>query len=142
MPNLNSYILNVIFGLISAGLLAFCKHLSNQLKDYKNLLEKRENDIVSDSIDKKLEPIQKEIKELKAYIDEVANKGDFLRTETVAAWGFRIAQLCEIYFNQGFMTHSQYIQLVEMYNLYSELGGNGKIKDIFTTTTQNLDIRE
>ena len=39
------------------------------------------------------------------------------------------------------MTQPQYIQLVEMYNLYRELGGNGKIKEIFEKTTQSLEVR-
>ena len=85
MPNLNSYVLNVIFGLISAGLLAFCRHLNKKLKDYQSLLEKQEHEDIEDIISKKLEPIQESIKLLKAYIDEVAAQGEDLRTETIAS---------------------------------------------------------
>lgn len=85
MPNLNSYVLNVIFGLISAGLLAFCRHLNKKSKDYQSLLEKQEHEDIEDIISKKLEPIQESIKLLKAYIDEVAAKGEDLRIETVAS---------------------------------------------------------
>ena len=43
---------------------------------------------------------------------------------------------------QGYMTQPQYIQLVEMFNLYHELGGNGKIQEIFEKTTKSLEVRK
>lgn len=85
MPNLDSYVLNVIFGLISAGLLALCRHLNKKLKDYQLLLEKQEYEDIEDIINKKLEPIQESIGVLRAYIDEVASKGEVLRAETIAS---------------------------------------------------------
>ena len=133
---LEKYWLELIFGLISAGAIAFCKYLHTQLKDYKNLLEKREDEHIEKTIDEKLKPIQDQIKELEFYIAEVANKEKADMSKIVASWGFRITQLCELYLEQGYFTHSQYIQLVEMYNLYSALGGNGKVKEYFEKTAQ------
>lgn len=133
---LEKYWLELIFGLISAGALAFCKYLHTQLKDYKKLLEKREDEHIEKTIDEKLKPIQEQIRELEFYITEVANKEKADMSKIVASWGFRITQLCELYLEQGYFTHSQYIQLVEMYNLYSALGGNGKVKEYFEKTAQ------
>ena len=133
---LEKYWLELIFGLISAGAIAFCKYLHTQLKDYKNLLEKREDEHIEKTIDEKLKPIQDQIRELEFYIAEVANKEKADMSKIVASWGFRITQLCELYLEQGYFTHSQYIQLVEMYNLYSALGGNGKVKEYFEKTAQ------
>lgn len=133
---LEKYWLELIFGLISAGALAFCKYLHTQLKDYKKLLEKREDEHIEKTIDEKLKPIQDQIRELEFYITEVANKEKADMSKIVASWGFRITQLCELYLEQGYFTHSQYIQLVEMYNLYSALGGNGKVKEYFEKTAQ------
>ena len=133
---LQKYWLELIFGLISAGAIAFCKYLHTQLKDYKNLLEKREDEHIEKTIDEKLKPIQDQIRELEFYIAEVANKEKADMSKIVASWGFRITQLCELYLEQGYFTHSQYIQLVEMYNLYSALGGNGKVKEYFEKTAQ------
>lgn len=140
MP-LNSYVLNVIFGLISAGALAFCKYLHSEIKNYRALLTQREAEVVSKTIDEKLIPIQEEIKKLELLIDEVANKEIKDIAKIVASWGFRITQLCELYLQQGYMTQPQYIQLVEMFNLYHELGGNGKIQEIFEKTTKTLEIK-
>lgn len=138
---LNSYVLNVIFGLISAGVLAFCKYLHGEVKSYRKLLEKREAEIVVKTIEEKLEPIQDEIKKLELLIDQVAAKEAKDISKIVASWGFRITQLCNVYLQQGHMTQPQYIQLVEMFNLYHELGGNGKIQEIFEKTTKTLEIK-
>lgn len=141
MP-LGKYWLELIFGLISTGALAFCKYLHSEIKTYRHLLEQRENEVVVKTVEEKLEPIQAEIKKLELYIDQVSAKENRDISKIIASWGFRITQLCDLYLSQGFMEHSQYIQLVEMYNLYHELGGNGKIQEIFERTTQNLDIRK
>ena len=58
-------------------------------------------------------------------IEEVEGKEETLHTQTIASWGYRISQLCSLYLEQGYMTKGQYIQLVEMYNMYSQIGGNG-----------------
>ena len=138
---IEKYAIELIFGLISAGALAFCKYLHSEVKNYRKLLDKRESEVVNKTIEEKLEPVQQEIKRLELLIDQVAAKENRDISKIIASWGFRITQLCEIYLEQGYMTQAQYIQLVEMYNLYHELGGNGKIKDIFEKTTSSLNVR-
>jgi hypothetical protein len=132
----------LVFGLISAGALAFCKYLHGEVKNYRKLLEQRENEIVVKTIEEKLKPVQEEIKKLELLIDQVAEKESQDIRKIIASWGFRITQLCEIYLEQGYMTQPQYIQLNEMYSLYHELGGNGKIKGMFEKTIQSLDVKK
>lgn len=145
MPNLTNNFINLVFTLLSAGLLAFCGFLCNEIKKYRDLLSKKEmqevQNIVNKTLDEKLEKVLSEIGELRTYIDEVAAKEETLQLRTISAWGYRIKQLCELYMEKGFMTYPEYLQLVEMYNLYSSLGGNGKVKEIFEKTTQSLEIR-
>lgn len=85
MSNLSHYFLTVIFGLISAGLLAFCKHLGSQIKNYQTLLEKREVTTLEQTIEEKLKPIQAEIKKLEAYIEEVESKEATHLTKIIAS---------------------------------------------------------
>lgn len=139
---IEKYWLELIFGLISAGALAFCKYLYGEVKNYRKLLEQRENEVVVKTIEEKLKPVQEEIKKLELYIDQVAAKEKHDISKIIASWGFRITQLCEIYLEQGYMTQPQYIQLVEMFNLYHELGGNGKIQEIFEKTTKSLEVKK
>ena len=44
MEILTKYTLDIFFGLISAGALAFCKYMYNQMKNYKKLLEEKKKD--------------------------------------------------------------------------------------------------
>ena len=140
MP-LEKYWLELIFGLISTGALAFCKYLWNEVKAYREIIAQRENEIVVKTIEDKLKPIQDEIARLELYIDQVSSKESKDISKIVSSWGFRIKQLCEMYFEQGYMTQHQYVQLLEMYNLYRELGGNGKIQELFEMTTKSLEVR-
>lgn len=140
MP-LEKYWLELIFGLISTGALAFCKYLWNEVQTYREIIAQRENEIVVKTIEDKLKPIQDEIARLELYIDQVSSKESKDISKIVSSWGFRIKQLCEMYFEQGYMTQHQYVQLLEMYNLYRELGGNGKIQELFEMTTKSLEVR-
>lgn len=142
MPDLTSNFINLIFGLLSAGLLAFCRFLYKDKERYRHLANSEKDKEIENTIDKKLERVYEKIEELKCYIEEVEGKEQSLHTQTIASWGFRISQLCTLYLEQGYMTQSQYIQLVEMYNMYSQIGGNGKVKEIFLKTTDSLEVRK
>ena len=111
------------------------------MKTYEKMLEDQHDVRVEATIDKKLEKVYEKIDELRCYIEEVEGKEETLHTQTIASWGYRISQLCSLYLEQGYMTKGQYIQLVEMYNMYSQIGGNGKIKDIFIKTTESLEVK-
>jgi len=55
---LTGHFIEIIFGLISAGALAFCKYMHSQMKNYKKLLADQETDKLNETIDSKIEPIQ------------------------------------------------------------------------------------
>lgn len=136
MELLTKYGMELIFGLISTGLIAFCKHLHSQNKNFQKLLEIRENEALEKTIDKKIEPIVAQIKELQFQMQEVADKECADMAKIARSWRYRIITLCQIYLEQGFMTNSDYSQLSEMYTLYHELGGNGQVTDFYNRTCQ------
>ena len=51
------YGIEILLSLVTAGALAFCKYMGKQVKEYRGLLEKREDEEVATLVDKKLEPI-------------------------------------------------------------------------------------
>ena len=148
------YWLELIFGLISAGALAFCKHLSAQIKEYKKLLELRENESINKAIDERIIPVKDElerkielvldqVEELKFSTDEIIQKieNSIEKVEEkeksdidkiIRSWRFRILQLCNLYLLQGYMTSEQFTQISEMYSLYTALGGNGPVEDAYS----------
>lgn len=134
------HLIEIFFGLVSAGALGFCKYLHNQLKNYKKLLEEKEDTELEKTIDSRIEPIQKEIEELRKYIIETKDIEQNHMQLIISSYKFRLVQLCKAYIKQGYMTQEQYDQLSEFYRVYSGLGGNGQAKEYYDLA-QELPIR-
>lgn len=137
---ITEYIVEILFGLISAGALAFCRYLYKQLMAYKKMLQEKENNDTVELIDEKLKPIVEDIEELRTYIRKIEDKERQDLTLIIASYRFRLVQLCKIYIKQGYMTQDQYDQLTEFYKLYHSLGGNGQAKEYYEKTME-LEIR-
>ena len=130
----------IIFGLISAGALAFCRYLYKQLKAYKQLLNDKKYEDLDDRIDEKLKPILDDIEEIRGYIRRTENKEKRDLELIIASYRFRLVQLCKLYIKKGYMTQDEYDQLTEFFKLYSSLGGNGQAKEYYEKTVK-LEIR-
>lgn len=137
---ITEHIVEILFGLISAGALAFCRYLYKQLMAYKKMLQEKENNDIVELIDEKSKPIVEDIEELRTYIRKIENKERQDLTLIIASYRFRLVQLCKIYIKQGYMTQDQYDQLTEFYKLYHSLGGNGQAKEYYEKTME-LEIR-
>lgn len=137
---ITEHIVEILFGLISAGALAFCRYLYKQLMAYKKMLQEKENNDIVELIDEKLTPIVEDIEELRTYIRKIEDKERQDLTLIIASYRFRLVQLCKIYIKQGYITQNQYDQLTEFYKLYHSLGGNGQAKEYYEKTME-LKIR-
>lgn len=125
------HLVEIFFGLVSAGALAMCKHFHKQIKDYKALLEEKEDNELKETIDSRLEPIQQELEDLRKYVRETREIEKSHINLIIASYRFRLIQLCKIYLKQGYMTPEQYDQLNEFYKVYHDLGGNGQAKEYY-----------
>lgn len=135
------HLIEIFFGLISAGALAFCKYMHKQMKNYRRLLEEQENQQLEETIENRLEPILIEIEELRKYIREVGQIEKTHMDLIISSYRFRLVQLCKEFIRQGYMTQNQYDQLTEFYKLYTSLGGNGQAKEYYETTMK-LPVHE
>lgn len=133
---ITTHLLEIIFGLISAGALAFCKHLHSKMKTYKKLTEEKENSTLDNTIETHIEPIRQEIEELRKYVLESNKIANNHMDVILASYRFRLTQLCKAYIQQGFMTNGEYEQLVEFYKVYTSLGGNGQAKTYYERAIQ------
>ena len=100
------------------------------------MTEEKENNTLDTTIETHIEPIRQEIEELRKYVLEsntVANKHMNL---IFTSYRFRLTQLCKAYIQQGFMTNTEYEQLVEFYKVYAGLGGNGQAKTYYERAVQ------
>lgn len=120
------HLLEIVFGLLSAGALAFCKYLHKKMKEYKKIINDHEDQKLEESIDERIKPILEEIEELRRYIREVKDIEVHHLNLIISSYKYRLVQLCKEYLKQGFMTGEQFEQLSEFYKLYTALGGNGQ----------------
>ena len=137
---LANHLVEILFGLIAAGALAFCKYLHSQIKNYKKLLDEKKDEKMETAIDERLEPIVAEIEELRKYIRDVGQVEKHHMDLIVSSYRFRLVQLCKESIRQGYITQPQYDQLTEFYKLYEALGGNGQAKDYYDKAMM-LDIK-
>lgn len=138
---ITKHFLEIIFGLISAGSLAFCKYLHKEKKKYEQLINEKRQEELDETIDKKIEPIIHEIEELRSYIRNVSEIEKNHISLIISSYRFRLIQLCKQYLKQGYMTQSQYDQVSEFFKLYHELGGNGQAEQYYDKTMK-LEIRD
>lgn len=96
---------------------------------------------IEGSFDEKLQPIYKELENLRAYERLTRVESDELRRVLLDSWCYRIKELCEMHLKQGFITVDQMRQLTEFFNFYSALGGNGAAKTLYDQV-QKLDVRK
>ena len=137
---ITEHLVEIFFGLVSAGALAFCKYLHGEVKKYRKLLAQQKDEQLEKTIDSRIEPIQEEIEELRKNIVETKNIEKTHMGLIISSYKFRLVQLCKAYIKQGYMTQDQYDQLSEFYRVYSRLGGNGQAKEYYDLA-QELPIR-
>ncbi len=137
---ITEHLVEIFFGLVSAGALTFCKYLHGELKKYRKLLAQQKDEQLEKTIDSRIEPIQKEIEELRKYVMETKDIEKNHMQLIISSYKFRLVQLCKAYIKQGYMTQEQYDQLSEFYRVYSGLGGNGQAKEYYDLA-QELPIR-
>ena len=98
------HLVEIVFSLISAGALAFCRYLYKQLKAYKQLLNDKKYEDLDDRIEEKLKPILDDIEEIRSYIRKAESKENRDLELIIASYRFRLVQLCKLYIKKGYMT--------------------------------------
>lgn len=163
MEILTEYGLEIFFGLVSAGLLAFCKSLWSQKKELEKHKEEDLTRLHRQMILDEIEPIVEELQHIKS---EVKNEVTALRSEAdkthaamykdlelvtnknnknlemiINSYKFRLIQLCKTHLRDGYITQDDFEQITEMYKLYHGLGGNGQAQDYYERVME-LEIRD
>ena len=135
------YWLEFLFSIIVAVLGIIQRKLQKELKAYKTLVRKEQQEKLEQQIDLKLEPILEDIEEIRKHVTERDLENDTKINLIVSSYRFRLIQLCKIYLKQGYLTTEQYEQINEFYDLYFKLGGNGQAKEFYDQVLK-LEIRK
>lgn len=161
MEILTEYGLEIFFGLVSAGLLAYCKSLWSQKKELQKHKEADMTRLHRQMILDEIEPIIKELKTVKDDLEKGLHKAQREADQTHAAmykdlekvtqkndknleliinsYKFRLIQLCKTHLRDGYITEADFEQITEMYKLYHGLGGNGQAQEYYERVIE-LDI--
>ena len=160
MEILTKYALEIFFGLVSAGALAFCKHLWSKNKKLEEMQKADQNSQYRKMILDEIEPLINEITRIKSELaaltaqgkdklnnllheaevvkDEMYKDLEQTHKETLDAlelitnsYKFRLIQLCKTHLRDGYITESDFEQITEMYKLYHGLGGNGQAQEYY-----------
>ncbi len=153
MEILTEYGLEIFFGLVSAGLLAYCKSLWAQKKELQKHKEEDMTRLHRQMILDEIEPLVEEIHRVKTTLDDKVNtlrseadhthanmykdlelvtkKNDKNLELIINSYKFRFIQLCKTHLRDGYITQDEFDQITEMYKLYSGLGGNGQAQEYY-----------
>lgn len=128
------HFIEIFFGLISAGLLAFCRYIYTQMKMYQKLAEEKKDEQLEELIEEHIVPIKEDLNNLRSFVLEEKKISKRYIEIILASYRFRLIQLCQSFLKQGYMTSGQYEQLVEFFKVYAGLGGNGQAKEYYERT--------
>lgn len=128
------HFIEIFFGLISAGLLAFCRYIYTQMKMYQKLAEEKKDEQLEELIEEHIAPIKEDLNNLRSFVLEEKKISERHIEIILASYRFRLIQLCQSFLKQGYMTSGQYEQLVEFFKVYAGLGGNGQAKEYYERT--------
>lgn len=128
------HFIEIFFGLISAGLLAFCRYIYTQMKMYQKLAEEKKDEQLEELIEEHIAPIKEDLNNLRSFVLEEKKVSERYIEIILASYRFRLIQLCQSFLKQGYMTSVQYEQLVEFFKVYAGLGGNGQAKEYYERT--------
>lgn len=128
------HFIEIFFGLISAGLLAFCRYIYTQMKMYQKLAEEKKDEQLEELIEEHIAPIKEDLNNLRSFVLEEKKISERYVGIILASYRFRLIQLCQSFLKQGYMTSGQYEQLVEFFKVYAGLGGNGQAKEYYERT--------
>lgn len=128
------HFIEIFFGLISAGLLAFCRYIYTQMKMYQKLAEEKKDEELEELIEDHIAPIKEDLNNLRSFVLEEKKISERYIEIILASYRFRLIQLCQSFLKQGYMTSGQYEQLVEFFKVYAGLGGNGQAKEYYERT--------
>ena len=109
------HFIEIFFGLISAGLLAFCRYIYTQMKMYQKLAEEKKDEQLEELIEEHIAPIKEDLNNLRSFVLEEKKSSERYIEIILASYRFRLIQLCQSFLKQGYMTSGQYEQLVEFF---------------------------
>ena len=118
------HIVTLIFGLISAGAIAYCRRLNKnfnkKIQEYTRLMDEEKEEKLQEMISNTIQPLKDELAIDRAKFEAIKD-----------SYRYRLISLCEIYLERGYLSSKEYSSLSEMWKVYHGLGGNSQGEDYY-----------
>lgn len=163
------HIVEIFFGLISAGTIGYAKYLYSRNKELQRMQREEQSRQYRQMIIDEIEPIIAELTRLKKEITDLEHemelklqnaqheadlehkemyedlnriqaKNDENFNLILNSYKFRLIQLCKIHLRDGYITETDFEQVSEMYKLYHGMGGNGQAQEYYDKV-MSLEMR-
>lgn len=170
MEILTKYAIEIFFGLVSAGALAFCKYLWGKNQKLEEMQRADQNRQYRDMVLNEIEPIVEDLGRLKMEIARVDNAAkaaldnfskqcdlehkkmyeDLYEVQNenkknleliINSYKYRLIQLCKTHLRDGYITDDDFEQITEFYKLYRGLGGNGQAQEYYDKVLELKMVR-
>lgn len=120
----------LLFGLLSAGIIAYLSFLLRKYKTFKKLEDDETKEKLNEFVESKLVPLQEELEKTQEKFEVIKE-----------SYRYRLLALCELYLKRDYITYSEYHQLSEMWKVYHGLGGNSQAEDLYYKV-EKLPVKE
>lgn len=105
---------------------AICKKTQKEFRDYKQITAEKSDAQLRVKIQDEIQPIMEGIQRLHKRIDAIEDKESDDIKIILESYKYRYVSLCKRFIEQGYLTPDQHEQILEMYRVYTSLGGNGQ----------------
>lgn len=120
---------------------AICRKTQKDFQDYKETMSKQSDADLRAKIQDEIQPIAEGIHRLQKRLEEIEDKECEDVKMILESYKYRYISLCKRFIAQGYLTQEQNEQAMEMFKVYTNLGGNGQAAEYHYRIMQ-LPIRK
>ena len=115
--------------------------IEKKTKEFEECLEEKDG-VLEGKVDKLLEHHDSDKAEFDAKLKELTAEYEDKLKRILESYKFRFIQLCKTHIKDGWITDTEWEQIVTFYDLYHGLGGNGQAEEYYNKVKQLEIVRD
>ena len=115
--------------------------IEQKTKEFEDCLEEKDG-VLEGKVDKILAHHDTDKEEFDERLKELTAEYEDKLKKILESYKFRFIQLCKTHIKDGWITDSEWEQIVTFYDLYHGLGGNGQAEEYYNKVKQLEIVRD
>lgn len=115
--------------------------IEQKTKEFEECLDEKDG-VLEGKVDKILEHHDTDKEEFDKKLKELTKEYEDKLKRILESYKFRFIQLCKTHIKDGWITDSEWEQIVTFYDLYHGLGGNGQAEEYYNKVKQLEIVRD